>query len=250
MKPLAIWIRGIPMYSVLFHAAEESASLAGAKGVNLIKLNNHGLPVPDGFIIKTNSFASFLSYHNFHPTDQNLARKITEASFPSQMETELLSSFQSLLKTYPSVAVRSSSVAEDLEGASFAGQYETYLNIKTNEEFLQAVKECWSSYFAARVAEYKEEMIENEEEMPLMAVVVQGLIHSDISGVIFSENPVSGKTNEVMMTASYGLGEAIVSGLVTPDTFIVNKETYSIEKSLGTKEVQIVPVKRASLNNP
>lgn len=145
------------------------------------------------------------------------------------METELLSSFQSLLKTYPSVAVRSSSVAEDLEGASFAGQYETYLNIKTNEEFLQAVKECWSSYFAARVTEYKEEMIENEEEMPLMAVVVQGLIHSDISGVIFSENPVSGKTNEVMMTASYGLGEAIVSGLVTPDTFIVNKETYSIE---------------------
>ncbi|MCL7872794.1 PEP/pyruvate-binding domain-containing protein [Bacillus altitudinis] len=238
------------MYSVLFHAAEESASLAGAKGVNLIKLNNHGLPVPDGFIIKTNSFASFLSYHNFHPTDQNLARKITEASFPSQMETELLSSFQSLLKTYPSVAVRSSSVAEDLEGASFAGQYETYLNIKTNEEFLQAVKECWSSYFAARVTEYKEEMIENEEEMPLMAVVVQGLIHSDISGVIFSENPVSGKTNEVMMTASYGLGEAIVSGLVTPDTFIVNKETYSIEKSLGTKEVQIVPCQEGVIEQP
>ncbi|MDN4638564.1 PEP/pyruvate-binding domain-containing protein, partial [Bacillus sp. PsM16] len=77
--------------------------------------------------------------------DQNLARKITEASFPSQMETELLSSFQSLLKKYPSVAVRSSSDAEDLEGASFARQYETYLNIKTNEEFLQPVKECWST---------------------------------------------------------------------------------------------------------
>ncbi|PRS71984.1 PEP/pyruvate-binding domain-containing protein [Bacillus sp. NMTD17] len=229
------------MYSVLFHAAEESAALAGAKGLNLIKLNNHGLPVPDGFIIKTNSFSSFLSYHNLHPTEQNLAHKIKEASFPSQMEAELLSSFQSLRKTYPSVAVRSSSVAEDLEGASFAGQYETYLNIKTNEEFLQAVKECWSSYFAARVTEYKEEMDENEEEMPLMAVVVQGLIHSDVSGVIFSENPVSGKTNEMMLTASYGLGEAIVSGLVTPDTFIVDKETLSIEKSLGTKELQIVP---------
>ncbi|WP_342689240.1 phosphotransferase [Bacillus pumilus] len=229
------------MYSVLFHAAEESAALAGAKGLNLIKLNNHGLPVPDGFIIKTNSFSSFLSYHNLHPTEQNLAHKIKEASFPSQMEAELLSSFQSLRKTYPSVAVRSSSVAEDLEGASFAGQYETYLNIKTNEEFLQAVKECWSSYFAARVTEYKEEMDENGEEMPLMAVVVQGLIHSDVSGVIFSENPVSGKTNEMMLTASYGLGEAIVSGLVTPDTFIVNKETLSIEKSLGTKELQIVP---------
>ena len=239
------------MYSVLFHAAEESASLTqGAKGVNLIKLNNHGLPVPDGFIIKTNSFASFLSYHSFHPTDQNLARKITEASFPSQMETELLSSFQSLLKTYPSVAVRSSSVSEDLEGASFAGQYETYLNIKTNEEFLQAVKECWASYFAARVTEYKKEMDENEEEMPLMAVVVQGLIHSDVSGVIFSENPVSGKTNEIMMTASYGLGEAIVSGLVTPDTFIVDKETFSIEKSLGTKELLIVPYQEGVIEQP
>ncbi|AOZ89179.1 phosphotransferase [Bacillus xiamenensis] len=238
------------MYSVLFHAAEESASLAGAKGVNLIKLNNHGLPVPDGFIIKTNSFASFLSYHHLHPTEQMLEQKIKNASFPSQMETELLSSFQSLLKTYPSVAVRSSSVAEDLEGASFAGQYETYLNIKTNEEFLQAVKECWSSYFAARVTEYKEEMVETEEDMPLMAIVVQGLIHSDVSGVIFSENPVSGKTNEVMLTASYGLGEAIVSGLVTPDTFIVDKETDSIEKSLGTKDLQIVPCQEGVIEQP
>ncbi|WP_144483644.1 PEP/pyruvate-binding domain-containing protein [Bacillus safensis] len=238
------------MYSVLFHAAEESASLAGAKGLNLIKLNNHGLPVPDGFIIKTNSFASFLSYHNLQPAEQNLAQKIKEASFPSQMEAELLSSFQSLRKTYPSVAVRSSSVAEDLEGASFAGQYETYLNIKTNEEFLQAVKECWSSYFAARVTEYKEEMNENEEEMPLMAVVVQGLIHSDVSGVIFSENPVSGKTNEMMLTASYGLGEAIVSGLVTPDTFIVDKENFSIEKTLGAKELQIVPFQEGVMEQP
>ncbi|CAM5326894.1 phosphotransferase [Bacillus safensis FO-36b] [Bacillus safensis subsp. safensis] len=238
------------MYSVLFHAAEESASLAGAKGLNLIKLNNHGLPVPDGFIIKTNSFASFLSYHNLQPAEQNLSQKIKEASFPLQMEAELLSSFQSLRKTYPSVAVRSSSVAEDLEGASFAGQYETYLNIKTNEEFLQAVKECWSSYFAARVTEYKEEMNENEEEMPLMAVVVQGLIHSDVSGVIFSENPVSGKTNEMMLTASYGLGEAIVSGLVTPDTFIVDKENFSIEKTLWAKELQIVPFQEGVIEEP
>ncbi|UYO35280.1 PEP-utilizing enzyme [Bacillus zhangzhouensis] len=238
------------MYSVLIHAAEESASLAGAKGLNLIKLNNHGLPVPDGFIIKTNSFASFLSYHHLQPAEQNLSQKIKEASFPSQMEAELLSSFQSLRKTYPSVAVRSSSVAEDLKGASFAGQYETYLNIKTNEEFLQAVKECWSSYFAARVTEYKEEMNENEEEMPLMAVVVQGLIHSDVSGVIFSENPVSGKTNEMMMTASYGLGEAIVSGLVTPDTFIVDKESFLIEKTLGAKELQIVPFQEGVIEQP
>lgn len=164
--------------------------------------------------------------------------------FLLKWKPELLSSFQSLRKTYPSVAVRSSSVAEDLEGASFAGQYETYLNIKTNEEFLQAVKECWSSYFGVRVAEYKEEMDENGEKMPLMAVVVQGLIQSDVSGVIFSENPITGKTNEIMLTASYGLGEAIVSGLVTPDTFIIDKETLSIEKSLGTKELQIVPYQR------
>lgn len=155
-----------------------------------------------------------------------------------------------LAEDLPSVAVRSSSVAEDLEGASFAGQYETYLNIKTNEEFLQAVKECWSSYFAARVTEYKEEMNENEEEMPLMAVVVQGLIHSDVSGVIFSENPVSGKTNEMMLTASYGLGEAIVSGLVTPDTFIVDKENFSIEKTLGAKELQIVPFQEGVIEEP
>ncbi len=192
-------------------------------------------------LLKPTALQAFFHITTCIQLNKTLLTKSKKHRFLLQMEAELLSSFQSLRKTYPSVAVRSSSVAEDLEGASFAGQYETYLNIKTNEEFFQAVKECWSSYFAARVTEYKEEMNENEEEMPLMAVVVQGLIHSDVSGVIFSENPVSGKTNEMMLTASYGLGEAIVSGLVTPDTFIVDKETLSIEKSLGMKELQIVP---------
>ncbi|MGE6630185.1 PEP/pyruvate-binding domain-containing protein [Bacillus sp. NPDC077027] len=238
------------MYSVLFSEAEESATLAGAKGVNLIKLNNSGLPVPDGFIITTSSFANFLTYNELHPNEENLVQKIKEGQFPQQMQEELLASLRTLIESYPSVAVRSSSVAEDLEGASFAGQYETYLNIKTDEEFLLRVKECWSSYFAARVNHYKEKMTEFEDSPPLMAVVVQGLIHSDVSGVIFSQHPVSGNTNQIMITASYGLGEAIVSGMVTPDTFIIDKHNFTIEKKLGTKEIQMVPHEEGVLKQP
>ncbi|MFA7746208.1 PEP/pyruvate-binding domain-containing protein, partial [Salinicoccus roseus] len=136
-------------------------------------------------------------------------------------------------------AVRSSSASEDLEGASFAGQYETYLNIKTEEEFLGKVKECWASFFSARVSGYKEKM-NNDTAEPLMGVVVQGLINSEVSGVIFSRNPVTHDDGELMISASYGLGEAIVSGSVTPDTFIVNKDTFQIEKEIGLKEMYIV----------
>lgn len=101
------------------------------------------------------------------------------------------------------------------------------------------MKECWASFFSARVSGYKEKM-NNDTAEPLMGVVVQGLINSEVSGVIFSRNPVTHDDGELMISASYGLGEAIVSGSVTPDTFIVNKDTFQIEKEIGLKEMYIV----------
>ncbi|MCC9022339.1 PEP/pyruvate-binding domain-containing protein [Bacillus nakamurai] len=224
------------MYSVLFNKAEESSRLAGAKGMNLIKLRKNGLPVPDGFVIQTNALTRFIEDNQLQGGDEQMGRAIMNGTFSKELKDELTASFYELRESYASAAVRSSSASEDLEGASFAGQYETYLNIKTEEEFLGKVKECWASFFSARVSRYKEKM-QNDITEPLMGVVVQGLIESEVSGVIFSRNPLTHDDRELMISASYGLGEAIVSGSVTPDTYIVNKETFQIEKEIGLKEM-------------
>ncbi|KAF1677466.1 PEP/pyruvate-binding domain-containing protein [Bacillus sp. SKDU12] len=224
------------MYSVIFRQAEESSELAGAKGMNLIKLTRHGLPVPNGFVIQTNALARFMEDNQLHETSENIESRIITGVFTEELKHELTSSFYELRESYQSVAVRSSSASEDLEGASFAGQYETYLNIKTEEEFLAKVKECWASYFSGRVSSYKKKM-NNQIAEPLMGVVVQGLIESEVSGVIFSRNPVTHNDKELLISASYGLGEAVVSGSVTPDTFIVNKSSFEIQKEIGAKEI-------------
>ncbi|MED1922608.1 PEP/pyruvate-binding domain-containing protein [Bacillus velezensis] len=227
------------MYSVRFQKAEESSRSAGAKGMNLIKLTKNGLPVPGGFIIQTNALTRFMEDNGLQADQEQMERAIMNGTFSKELREELTASFYELRESYASVAVRSSSASEDLEGASFAGQYETYLNIKTEEEFLGKVKECWASFFSARVSGYKEKM-NNDTAEQLMGVVVQGLINSEVSGVIFSRNPVTHDDGELMISASYGLGEAIVSGSVTPDTFIVNKDTFQIEKEIGLKEMYIV----------
>ncbi|MDR4433166.1 PEP/pyruvate-binding domain-containing protein [Bacillus tequilensis] len=224
------------MYSVIFRQAEESSRLAGAKGMNLIKLTKHGLPVPDGFIIQTNALARFMEENQLHETSESIESGIIAGTFSDELKEELTDSFYKLRESYRSVAVRSSSASEDLEGASFAGQYETYLNIKTEEEFLAKVKECWGSFFSGRVSTYKKKM-NNQITEPLMGIVVQGLIDSEVSGVIFSRNPVTHDDRELLISASYGLGEAVVSGSVTPDTFIVNKSSFEIQKEIGTKEI-------------
>lgn len=207
--------------------------------MNLIKLTKNGLPVPGGFIIQTNALTRFMEDNGLQADQEQLERAIMNGTFSKELREELTASFYELRESYASVAVRSSSASEDLEGSSFAGQYETYLNIKTEEEFLGKVKECWASFFSARVSGYKEKM-NNDTAEPLMGVVVQGLINSEVSGVIFSRNPVTHDDGELMISASYGLGEAIVSGSVTPDTFIVNKDTFQVEKEIGLKEMYIV----------
>lgn len=134
------------MYSVLFNKAEESSQLAGAKGMNLIKMTKNGLPVPDGFIIQTNALARFMEDNQLHETKEDIENNIINGIFSDELKNELTASFYELRESYASVAVRSSSASEDLEGASFAGQYETYLNVKTEDEFLGKVKECWASF--------------------------------------------------------------------------------------------------------
>lgn len=137
----------------------------------------------------------------------------------------------------PSVAVRSSSVDEDGVSASFAGQYDTYLNIVGIDAVTNAVQRCWASLRTDRAVDYRNQRGLTEEGVRL-AVLVQQLVPADASGVVFSANPITGSRDEVMINSSWGLGESVVSGTVTPDTFVVRKSDQAILSSqVSAKEV-------------
>ncbi|MGE7305137.1 PEP/pyruvate-binding domain-containing protein [Priestia megaterium] len=229
------------MYSLSFQKVDEANEKVGAKALNLIKMKKENLPIPDGFVIQTEALKRYIEWNEINRQTDNIHERILQGEIPIEIESDLIEAFRNLKGSYTSVAVRSSSSAEDLEGASFAGQYETYLNVKSPEDFSSKVKACWASFFTERVEQYTQNMYADFDEIS-MAVVVQGLIESEVSGVIFSQNPVTHNTKEMMINASYGLGEAIVSGIVTPDVYLVNKLTFEIEKEKGLKEVKIIPL--------
>jgi pyruvate,water dikinase len=138
------------------------------------------------------------------------------------------------------VAVRSSATAEDLPAMSFAGQLESYLNIRGDDEVLHAVKRCWASLWTGRAIGYRQRQGIRPEDLS-MAVVVQQLISAEVAGVVFTANPVTGALDELMINAAWGLGEALVSGRVTPDTIVINKKTGSIaSQDVADKEVMTV----------
>jgi pyruvate,water dikinase len=153
------------------------------------------------------------------------------ASLPSDLLEELVRAYRTLGERCgldaPSVAVRSSALDEDGAGASFAGQHETYLNVVGAEAVAEAVARCWASVRSSRALEYR-----RRQGFPLdgarIAVLVQQLIPADVSSVVFSAHPVTGCRDEVMINASWGLGESIVGGTVTPDTYVVRKADMSI----------------------
>lgn len=228
------------MYTHSFSETKAHVETLGAKGYHLVKMYQQNLPVPDGFIISTKALTALLQENQMNMDNKRLFNEVVQADFPTDLEEEILTSFHKLLAAYPSVAVRSSSIVEDLDQASFAGQYETFLHIQSDQEFLQKVKECWCSAFADRVQTYQGNM---EEDMSdgHMAIVVQGLINAEMSGVAFSEDPITHEKDKVILSASYGLGEAIVSGSVTPDTYVINHENELISKQVGAKETMLLP---------
>ena len=231
----------------LKEANQESLLEVGSKALHLANIINEGVNIPNGFVLKANALKNFMKEHSLH-TQVHKAEFIDlfmEAPLPKEIEKEVLSSYEKLKELTGSVdlsvAVRSSSSAEDLKDASFAGQYETILNVCDEEQLLYALKQCWASLFSDRVREYAAQKEISLDAFP-MGILIQEMVFPDVSGVIFSLNPITQDPNEIIINASYGVGEAIVSGIVTPDTFIVNKETKSIMKDLGLKEVKILPL--------
>ena len=241
--------------------ATKNASLevVGGKGRSLAEMANAGLAVPDGFYVTTFGYKQFVDENNLQSEIIDLAkpeigeytlsfdaasRSIQElfgnASLSEAMAEEIMTVYRSLAGDNPPVAVRSSANAEDLPDMSFAGQQDTYLNVRGEEAVVAAVRDCWASLWTPRAISYRHEMGINSEEVA-MAVVVQLMVPSDVSGILFTANPATGERSEMVINASFGLGEAVVGGQVTPDTYILDRESLTAKETIiGTKEQKIV----------
>ncbi|MBV7273472.1 pyruvate, phosphate dikinase [Clostridium sp. PL3] len=241
---------------------KDSLPQAGGKGANLGVLINAGLPVPQGFVVTTGAYRAHLEasglkeriekrienigkqdIDNMSEASKCISAWIEEAPMPVMVQEELNTTFESFFKQMSSggkllLAVRSSATAEDLPSASFAGQHETFLGVYGKEDVFKHVKKCWASLWSSQAISYRVSMGFDHLKVDL-AVVVQAMIDSEVAGVMFTANPVNGSRDEILISAAYGLGEAVVSGLVTPDTFVLTKDGRIKEKSLGSKKLRI-----------
>ncbi|MBI5081483.1 MAG: hypothetical protein HZB17_09305, partial [Chloroflexi bacterium] len=242
------------MITLPFTSTETTLQNVGGKGANLARLTRAGFNVPRGFIITTDAYRLFVDVNKLKKmigesivglTADDAARLETasaniRAAFSSgQVSAAADAAIRAAyteLKEAP-VAVRSSATAEDLPDLSFAGQQDTYLNIIGADELIKAVINCWSSLWTARAIGYRIRNSINHDEAAL-AVVVQEMVQSDVSGVMFTANPLTGLLSESIIEATFGLGEALVSGQVAPDRFVVNAVGGVISgKTLGAKKI-------------
>ncbi|RSN52420.1 hypothetical protein DMH01_41845 [Amycolatopsis sp. WAC 04182] len=191
-----------------------------------------GFPVPEGFCVTTAAYRQVLAdgegeLASVPPDDvgklaSRLRAHVLTAPIPEWLETAIVEAYERLSQDGP-VAVRSSSTAEDLPDASFAGQYDTFLGVQGAGEVLAAVRRCWASLWSDRAVRYR--ATHDTDRAPAIAVIVQRLVDAECAGVLYTANPVSGKRSEVIVDAAPGLGEAVVSGAVTPDHYRLGAET-------------------------
>ncbi len=228
----------------------------GGKGANLARLAQAGFPVPPGFLISTRAYRDFVTANQLEepilavlPTSAAEDLTLLEAAsarirvlfaegrIPGELAAEILDGYRRMGE--PAVAVRSSATAEDLPEMSFAGQQDTYLNILGPEQLLKAVVNCWSSLWTARAIGYR---LRNQvpQEGAALAVVVQKMVESQASGVLFTANPLTGLRTETVIDATLGLGEALVSGQVEPDHYVVDTAGGRVTaKKIGAKAISI-----------
>jgi pyruvate,water dikinase len=239
--------------------------LVGGKNANLGEMIGAKLPVPPGFAVTAYSYEKFIKdthiaekiYEiiNDTVTDKNnpkqydvaskkIRKLIEKSAVPEEIEKAVKAAYKELNKRLNLkdvfVAVRSSATAEDLPGASFAGQQETYLNVKGADELIEKVVKCWSSLFTPRAIFYRNEQGFAHDKV-FISVGVQKMVNSRAAGVMFTLNPVTGDTDEIVIEGNYGLGETVVSGAVNPDDFVVDKKTLKIkERRIARKTVQYI----------
>ncbi len=234
----------------------------GGKGANLGELVAAGLPVPPGFCVCASAYREFLESAELNQRIETILADLRDddqaeveaksaairemmlgAEIPEALRTPILAAYRQLCRELGQadvpVAVRSSATAEDLPGASFAGQQDTYLNVRGEAQLLEHIRRCWGSLWTERAVSYRSKQGFDHAKVHLCAVV-QAMIDSEVAGILFTANPVSGNRDEVVINASWGLGEAIVSGMVDPDTLTVDKRARRVSSySLGSKELAI-----------
>ncbi|MDU3010822.1 MAG: phosphoenolpyruvate synthase [Peptoniphilus harei] len=242
---------------------KEDVGIVGGKGANLGELTSFGLPVPPGFCVTASGYTKFIKYAELDEVvkflmeavdvedvdeltnaSKEIQKKIKEKEFDPELKEEILSAYREFSENIgvkdPEVAVRSSATAEDLPDASFAGQQDTYLHISGEEELLNHIRDCFASLWTSRAIYYREKQNYDHFDVAL-SVVIQKMVNSEKSGVMFTANPINNSKDEMMINASYGLGEAVVSGIVTPDEYIIDKKTKKvIEKNIAEKEYMVI----------
>jgi len=256
---------------------DELALTAGGKGASLCRLTRAGFAVPEAFIVCSEAFNEFMmasglkdevlaatgSIDFSNSTDSSLKAKqardmITAAAIPSDIaqaiqsfyiklagdlsaedsEAEDLRAEEDESAVHP-VAVRSSGTAEDLDDASFAGQMDTFLNVEGLDDVLRSIKECWASLYNDSALFYRREQGFSEHESSI-AVVIQRMVASEKAGVMFTANPITKSADRCLIEGSWGLGEAIVSGIVTPDSYMADKDGQLLEAFVSCKETMVV----------
>jgi len=254
---------------------KDSGKISGGKGANLAEIYNLKIPVPPGFVVTAQAYDYFIEkagikekikklllkidYENTKQLDEvtkEIRDLIVNSKFPKEMEEEILESYENLnvkeddfrknasvvdiLKTAKEpmfVAVRSSATTEDLAEASFAGQQDSFVNIKGNEQLIVHIKKCFASLFTSRATYYRNKKKFVHEDASL-AVVIQEMVDSTKSGVIFSKDPTF-KKDDIIIEAVWGLGEGIVSGQITPDKYTISKELEILDKKISDKKIAI-----------
>jgi rifampicin phosphotransferase len=231
--------------------SRQDGQIAGGKGANLGALTRAGFPIPSGFVLLTSAYQHFMKTNglleeverlaqqtaprdltSFERASQAIRALFTQSTIPEEIAQAVFHAYQQL--GTDAVAVRSSATTEDVLEASFAGLYESFLNVQTLENILTAVRQCWSSLWAPRALSYRAQLGIAPQTIN-MAVVVQQMVQASASGVLFTINPVSGAHDEVVINATWGLGEALVAGQITPETLTVEKTSGRITQREGGK---------------
>lgn len=235
---------------------KKDVNIAGGKGASLGEMTNAKMPVPSGFVILAGAFDRFLqetdleqdikaqlkkvNYNDVNSVDKTSAiirDLIHDAKIPKDLQKDFLNEFKKTKAKF--VAVRSSATAEDSAVASWAGELESYLNT-TEKTLLVNIRKCWSSLFTPRAIFYRKEkgLIDSHVSV---AVVVQKMVESEISGICFTVHPVTEDKKQIIIEAGFGLGEAIVSGSITPDSYVLDKRNYSvIDANIAKQERKII----------
>ncbi|WP_026453049.1 PEP/pyruvate-binding domain-containing protein [Saccharomonospora iraqiensis] len=244
-------------------ATEPRHELLGGKCASLVTMTAAGMRVPPGFAVTTALYDAFVAHSgldaeigrqlaDLDPDDvtgvdtvsQRIRDAICAREIPAELRERVLTAYADLQARFDGdvpVAVRSSATAEDLPDASFAGQQDTYLGLRGAETVLEHVRRCWASLYTSRAILYR---LRNgiPDEGLSMAVAVQKMVNSAVAGVAITMNPANGDRSKITIDASYGVGEMVVSGQVTPDNTVLDKVTLSVvSETVGDKHAELVP---------